>query len=90
MNEYTANLYPRRREWALCYRNKLLIRGQNTNNISEATMKVIKDYILGLQSEFILWRIQEYGALIQSLLSYTQKMFSLPLMKPIFFCLDNN
>lgn len=40
------NLYVRRKEWALCYRKNLLVRGQHTNNISEATMKVIKDYIL--------------------------------------------
>uniref|UniRef100_A0A2S2PBP9 SWIM-type domain-containing protein n=2 Tax=Schizaphis graminum TaxID=13262 RepID=A0A2S2PBP9_SCHGA len=43
---YITNLYQRKEEWALCYRKGLITRGQNTNNISEAGMKIIKDVIL--------------------------------------------
>lgn len=43
---YLHNLYERRQEWALCVRKGLITRGQNTNNISEAGMKIIKDVIL--------------------------------------------
>lgn len=33
-------------QWALCFRKGLITRGQNTNNISEAGMKIVKDVIL--------------------------------------------
>jgi len=34
------NLYERRHEWALCLRKSIITRGQNTNNISEAGLKL--------------------------------------------------
>lgn len=43
---YIEGLFHRRAEWAICFRNNYLIRGQNTNNISEAGVKIMKDVIL--------------------------------------------
>ncbi|VVC44166.1 Hypothetical protein CINCED_3A010038 [Cinara cedri] len=38
--------YGRKEQWALCFQKGLLTRGQNTNNISKAGMKMIKGVIL--------------------------------------------
>lgn len=43
---YLENLYTRKEEWALCFRKHLILRGQNTNNICEAAMRVLKDHTL--------------------------------------------
>ena len=43
---YLTNLYQRKEQWALCFRKGLITRGQNTNNISEAGVKIVKDVIL--------------------------------------------
>ncbi|KAE8742234.1 hypothetical protein FOCC_FOCC012249 [Frankliniella occidentalis] len=37
----------REKEWALIFRSETLNRGHNTNNFSEATIRVIKDIVLG-------------------------------------------
>jgi hypothetical protein len=34
-----------RHEWALVYRQELVTRGQNTNNIAEAGIRIIKDLV---------------------------------------------
>ena len=44
--KYITHLYSRKTEWALCFRNNLLLRGNNTNNYCEAAMKIFKDKIL--------------------------------------------
>lgn len=46
LQTYISSLFHRKTEWALCYRRDLVTRGQNTNNISEAAMKVMKDNVL--------------------------------------------
>ncbi|KAK3932908.1 Hydroxylamine reductase [Frankliniella fusca] len=38
--------YERKEEWALCFRTDLLLRGNNTNNYSERTIKGYKDDVL--------------------------------------------
>lgn len=38
-------LWPRRQEWALCYRSTLPVRGNNTNNISEAGVRILKEIV---------------------------------------------
>lgn len=42
---YAAKLYNRRSEWAICLRDNLPVRGNNTNNYVEAAMRVLKDQI---------------------------------------------
>jgi len=43
---YVVGLFQRCNEWALCLRQSLITRGQNTNNICEAGVKIVKDTIL--------------------------------------------
>ena len=40
------NLYGRKDEWALHIRAAMPVRGNNTNNIAEAAMRILKDRIL--------------------------------------------
>lgn len=43
---YVERLFERKSEWAICLRVNLITRGQNTNNISEAGVKIMKDVVL--------------------------------------------
>lgn len=45
--EHMQKLVPRAAEWALWYRKDLLTRGNNTDNYSEAGIKVFKEQVLG-------------------------------------------
>ena len=40
---HVRSLWPKRIKWATCFRNILLIRGNNTDNYAEAGIKIIKD-----------------------------------------------
>ena len=40
-----GHVWESRKEWALCYRKKLIIRGNNTNNYAEIGMRIIKDLV---------------------------------------------
>ncbi|KAK7088885.1 hypothetical protein V1264_024257 [Littorina saxatilis] len=42
---YMERLFDRRKLWAMCYRDSLPIRGNQTNNYVEAAMRVLKDRI---------------------------------------------
>ena len=42
---YCDRLYKRKEEWALCFRQFLPLRGNNTNNYAEAAMRILKDKI---------------------------------------------
>ena len=44
---HMADLWHKRQEWAICYRNSIPTRGNNTNNIAEAGIRIIKDLIFG-------------------------------------------
>ncbi|KAK3916869.1 Hemoglobin subunit beta [Frankliniella fusca] len=44
--KHVKGLFLRAREWALCYRSELLIRGNNTNNYSEITIRQYKDLVM--------------------------------------------
>ncbi|KAK3921595.1 Protein FAR1-RELATED SEQUENCE 2 [Frankliniella fusca] len=46
LQKHLKDLYDRAPEWALCFRNDLLTRGNNTNNYSEATVRQLKDQVL--------------------------------------------
>ena len=43
--QHISNLWPRRDEWALCYRSGLPVRGNNTNNVSEAGVRILKEIV---------------------------------------------
>lgn len=52
VNNYFLKLSIRQEEWALCYRRDKILRGQNTNNISEAAMRILKDKIMQRQKAY--------------------------------------
>ena len=43
--EHIKSLWPCRKEWAHCYRQSLMVRGNHTNNYTEAGMRVLKELI---------------------------------------------
>lgn len=43
---YLRNLWKRRLEWCISYRLDLVTRGNNTNNITEASIRILKDVVL--------------------------------------------
>lgn len=44
-SSHMQSLWPRRKEWAHCYRRTTLIRGNHTNNYAEAGMRIMKELI---------------------------------------------
>ena len=44
---HMAIQWSKHQEWAVCCRNSIITRGNNTNNISEAGKKIIKEIIFG-------------------------------------------
>ncbi|XP_043225211.1 uncharacterized protein LOC122383129 [Amphibalanus amphitrite] len=44
--KYMEERWIRRYEWAMCFRSDLMVRGNHTNNLTEAAFRVIKDKIL--------------------------------------------
>ena len=49
---YVTALYDRKQEWALCFRDALLVRGNSTNNYCEVAMRVLKDKVLARTKAF--------------------------------------
>ena len=43
--QHVNNYWPRRYKWAICFRQYLLIRGNQTNNYAEAGIKVLKEIV---------------------------------------------
>lgn len=44
---YIEKWWQKRTEWALCYRKSLLVRGNHTNNIAEAGIRIVKEIVFG-------------------------------------------
>ena len=42
---YIKSHWDQRKEWALCYRKHLLVRGNHTNNYAEAGIRIVKDLV---------------------------------------------
>ena len=45
--KHVQSLWSRQSEWALCYRCHLPVRGNNTNNLSEAGVRILKEIVFG-------------------------------------------
>ena len=61
--QFTAYLvlqYARKDSWALCYRSGLLVRGNCTNNVCEAAMRILKDNILARTKAFNLVQLLDF------------------------------
>lgn len=50
--KHVNSLWPRRHEWALCYRSQLPVRGNNTNNLSEAGVRILKEIVFSRVKAF--------------------------------------
>ena len=57
---YLVLQYARKDSWALCYRSGLLVRGNCTNNVCEAAMRVLKDNILARTKAFNLVQLLDF------------------------------
>ena len=44
---YFAKWWQKQTEWALCYRKSLLVRGNHTNNVAEAGIRILKEIVFG-------------------------------------------
>lgn len=42
---YIKSNWSQRKEWAICYRSHLLVRGNQTNNYAEAGVRIIKELV---------------------------------------------
>ena len=47
-------------KWAIACRHELQVRGNNTNNFSEAAMRVLKDKILERTKSFCIPQLADY------------------------------
>lgn len=43
--KHVNNYWPRRHKWAICFRQHLLIRGNQTNNYAETGIKILKEIV---------------------------------------------
>ena len=44
--QHITSLWPKRKDWAICFRKNIMIRGNHTNNYAEAGIRIIKDQVL--------------------------------------------
>ena len=65
---HLKSLWPRRKEWAHCYRKRLLLRGNHTNNYSEAGMKILKELVFSRVKAYNM--VQVFHFLSETLESY--------------------
>ena len=74
-SEYIKSQWDRRKEWALCYRKKLLVRGNHTNNYAEAGIRILKDLVFSRVKAYNL--VQMFSFVTECLeLYYTRKILS--------------
>ena len=72
---YVKSQWGRRKEWALCYRKHLLVRGNQTNNYAEAGMRILKDLVFSRVKAYNL--VQMFSFVTECLeLYYTRKILS--------------
>ena len=68
---HVRSLWPKRIEWATCFRNTLLIRGNNTNNYAEAGIKIIKEQVFVRIKAYNV--IEMFGFITNSMEHYYQQ-----------------
>ena len=57
---YISSYYARKKEWGICYRNRLLARGNYTNNYAEAGIKILKDVVFKRTKAYNLVQLFDY------------------------------
>ena len=63
-------LWPRRKEWAHCYRSNSLIRGNHTNNYAEAGMRILKELVFSRVKAYNL--VQMFHFITETMERYYQ------------------
>lgn len=72
---YAQSQWERRKEWALCYRKHLLVRGNQTNNYAEASTRILKDLVFSRLKAYNL--VQMFTFVTECLeLYYSRKILS--------------
>ena len=72
---YIQSHWASRREWAVCYRTHLLVRGNHTNNYAEAGVRIVKELIFNRVKAYNI--IQMFTFVTECLeLYYTRKLLS--------------
>ncbi len=67
--------WSRRREWAICFRKNILVRGNHTNNYSEAGMRILKELVFSRVKAYN--HVQMFSFITDCFeLYYTRKLLS--------------
>ena len=69
--KHVQSLWSRRSEWALCYRCHLPVRGNNTNNLSEAGVRILKEIVFGRVKAYNL--VEMFQFVVDKLEHYYQR-----------------
>ena len=64
------SLWLRRSEWAVCYKSQLPVRGNNTNNLSEAGVRILKEIVFSRVKAYNVVEIFQF--VVDKLESYYQ------------------
>ncbi|KAE8749126.1 hypothetical protein FOCC_FOCC004034 [Frankliniella occidentalis] len=70
LNHLKKDLIPRAKEWALCHRQDLTLRGNNTTNYTESSFRQLKDIIFERLKAFNM--VQLFDFLVTKLEAYYQ------------------
>jgi len=60
IKEYATDLFKQKEDWAFCYRKDDILRGSNTNNISEATMRILKEKIFNRKRSYNIVQLVDF------------------------------
>lgn len=60
LTTHLEELRGKKHEWALCFRQHLLIRGHHTNNYSESNIRAMKDQVLNRTKAFSITQLFDY------------------------------
>ena len=65
------SLWLRRSEWAVCYRSQLPVRGNNTNNLSEAGVRILNEIVFSRVKAYNVVEIFQF--VVDKLESYYER-----------------
>ena len=57
---HMENVWERRREWAVCFRDDALVRGIDTNNYAKSGIRILKDIVLKRVKVYNLFQLFEF------------------------------
>ena len=64
-------LWPKRKEWALCFCTELRVRGNHTNNISEAGVRIVKEIVFSRVKAYNL--VELFQFVVEKMECYYQR-----------------